>query len=101
MAFFLVDPFGRATYGRRLRDRDRFARQQGIDSKASVALANQRFARTIVDATFVAQCALLIENEYVWRGSRPIQIGSLLIFSVVEIWKVEVPVRGANLHLFE
>src|SRR6185312_10891476 len=53
----------------------------------------------VIHAPFVPQFALCIENERVWCCFGAILISHFLCLAIIEIGKVEMAVRRANLHL--
>src|SRR5260221_7887229 len=72
--------------------------QQSVNGVARVLGVDQFLAVAVVDAAFVAQFPLLIEDEDVRGGLWSVRAGNRLGFAVVGIWIMEMFVFESNFH---
>src|SRR5260370_9255427 len=82
-------------------DRRVMVGEQGIVGVGGVLGLDLFGAVSVVDASFVTQLALLIENECMRRGLGTIGSGDGLRFAAVQIGVAQVLVGYANLHFFQ
>ena len=97
----LLTPFGRATHGSCMFDRDLVVGQQRVDGIACVLRFHQFNAIAIIDSTLIAQFPLLIKDKNVRCRLRPVSAGHLLRVAVVKIGVGQVFVGDPNLHFIE
>ena len=76
-------------------------RQQRVDRIAGVLSVHHFLAIAVVHAAFVAELAVLVEDEDVRCGLRAVGAGDRLRFAVVEVGVVEMFVLKANFHFVE
>ncbi len=100
-SFFFVHPFRGAPHRWRLGQRHGFVRQERVDGVPRVTAGHQGFPRIVVQPPLVPQLAFPVEDEEMRCRRRPVRPGNALRFAIIQIRKMEVPVRRARFHLLE
>ena len=77
------------------------ARKDGVDGKAGITAGDQRFAGVVVHAALVAEFALGVKNKKMRSRRGAISARNLLRLAVIQVGKIEMTIRRANLHLLE
>ena len=97
----LLLPLGGTAKNSGFGDGHRLSGKQGLDRVARVLGFHQLLAIAVVDASLVAQLAVLVEDENVRRGLRPERPRYGLRLAVIKVWIAQVFVRDADLHFIE
>jgi len=75
--------------------RDWLACQESINGVAGIVSFDKGFTLAVIDAAFIAQVAVLVEDKHVRRSLRAVRPRNGLRVAVIEIRKSEVAIRTA------